>query len=69
MPQMTYNSSQFLSGVIEGTSHTTAALRFSFVSRESPFEAAKTNPGLKNPMFKSFRRSERAPKFQVSYGW
>ena len=27
---MTYNSSQFFSGVVEGTSRTTAALRFSF---------------------------------------
>ena len=53
---MTYNSWQFLSGMIEGTSHTTAALRIPFFSlRKVQLRLRKQTRGLKNPMFKSCR--------------
>ena len=45
---MTYNSWQFLSGVIEGTSHTTAALRIPFFSlRKVQLRLRKQTRGLK----------------------
>ena len=55
--KLTYSSSQFLSRVTEDTSHTTAALRLSFLSQESPMEAAKT--GVLKPYVQELLRSPR----------